>query len=67
MKNKYLKKWKKTHRQKRKKRMKYLNFQLDIDTIKKLKEYCRKCNISFKSGIHRCLKRAMIKFGYIKE
>lgn len=67
MKNKYLKKWKKAHRQKRKSRMVVSNIELNIDTIKKLKEYCKKRNISFKTGIHKCLREAMVYYSYIIE
>lgn len=63
MKNKYLKKWKKSHRQKRKKREVLIILELEPDTFAKLKKYCEKHNIK---SLQKAM-RKILKNWYIKE
>lgn len=67
MKNKYLKKWKKTHRQRRKKREKIINIELNPNTMLKLIAYCKKCKVSRNIAIRRVIRNAMLKYGWNNE
>lgn len=64
MKNKYLKKWKKTHRQRRKRREKIINIKFNPDTMLKLITYCKKYKVSRNTAIRRALRKAMVEYGF---
>ena len=64
MENKYLKKWKKTHRQRRKKREKIINIEFNPDTMLKLIVYCKKHKVSRNMAIRQALRKAMKEYGY---
>ena len=67
MKNKYLKKWKKTHRQRRKKREKIINIEFNPDTMLKLITYCKKHKVSRNTAIKRAIRKAMLEYGWNNE
>lgn len=60
MRNQYLKKWKKTHRQRRKKREVIVTITPDKETLEKLDEYCKLHNIKSKpKAIRKILRKAV--------
>lgn len=54
-----MKKWKKTHRQKRKKRQVIINIDLDMELLQKLDSYRKKYNLSRQYAFRKILKKAM--------
>lgn len=67
MRNQYLKKWKKTHRQRRKKREVIVDITLDPPTLAKLNEFCELHNIKSKPKAIRKILHKMIEFYRSKE
>lgn len=64
MRNKYLKKWKKTHRQRKRKREKIIRIELQPETMVKLIDYCKKHKVSRNMAIRQALRKAMKEYGY---
>lgn len=64
MKNKYLKKWKKTHRQRRKKREVLIKLELSPETMYKLVNYCKLHRVSVNVAVKRAIRKAMIRQGW---
>lgn len=63
MKNKYFKKWKKSHRQRRKKREIIVILELEPSTLEKLKKYCERHRVK---SLQKAM-RKILKNWYIKE
>lgn len=67
MKNKYFKKWKKTHRQRRKKREIVIKLEFSPELTYKLVNYCKTNRVSLNTAIKRAIRRAMVKQGWYNE
>lgn len=67
MRNKYFKKWKKTHRQRRKKREIVIKLEISPEVIYNLVNYCKLHKCSFNTAIKRAIRRAIIKQGWYNE
>lgn len=67
MRNQYLKKWKKTHRQRRKKREVVVTITPDEATMQKINEFCEQHHIKSKQKAIRKILRKAIEFYKNKE